>query len=270
MNYKLTPKFLGWSTSHGWEHRSTENNQSVTTAKRGWFPTLKSTTFSLSVNLSNTHRSPLLPWHFTSTWVWLWSVSLMRMNIRFLSTGGLTLWLILWLVVMKPGGVAPCPRLCVCYPTPMTVSCQSQNLTIVPAGVPYDSQRVFLQNNRITELRADSFGFETQVNKQQCVYVVFPMLFFVLSESIIFLSPLYRCFGYMATTSHGLRLEPLATSECWRSWIWAITLRCDTWKVEHSGAWRSCRACICIAASWLLSPMISSTNCTVSSFSTCR
>uniref|UniRef100_A0A665TNM1 Reticulon 4 receptor-like 2b n=1 Tax=Echeneis naucrates TaxID=173247 RepID=A0A665TNM1_ECHNA len=76
---------------------------------------------------------------------------------------GLSLWLILWLVVMKPGGVSACPKLCVCYPTPMTVSCQSQNLTIVPAGVPYDSQRVFLQNNRITELRADSFGFETQV-----------------------------------------------------------------------------------------------------------
>uniref|UniRef100_A0A672IWA0 Reticulon 4 receptor-like 2b n=1 Tax=Salarias fasciatus TaxID=181472 RepID=A0A672IWA0_SALFA len=76
---------------------------------------------------------------------------------------GLTLWLILWLVVVKPGGVTACPKLCVCYPTPMTVSCQSQNLTIVPAGVPYDSQRVFLQNNRITELRADSFGFETQV-----------------------------------------------------------------------------------------------------------
>ncbi|XP_061582277.1 reticulon-4 receptor-like 2b [Cololabis saira] len=77
--------------------------------------------------------------------------------------GGLSLWLILWLVVVKPGGLTACPRLCVCYPTPMTVSCQSQNLTIVPAGVPYDSQRVFLQNNRITELRADSFGFETQV-----------------------------------------------------------------------------------------------------------
>ncbi|XP_077464685.1 reticulon-4 receptor-like 2 [Stigmatopora argus] len=76
---------------------------------------------------------------------------------------GLSLWLILWLVVVKPSSVAACPRLCVCYPTPMTVSCQSQNLTIVPAGVPYDSQRVFLQNNRITELRADSFGFETQV-----------------------------------------------------------------------------------------------------------
>lgn len=81
----------------------------------------------------------------------------------FVSSGGLSLWLILWLVVVKPGGVSPCPRLCVCYPTPMTVSCQSQNLTMVPAGVPYDSQRVFLQNNRITELRADSFGFETQV-----------------------------------------------------------------------------------------------------------
>lgn len=81
------------------------------------------------------------------------------------SPGGLCLWLVLWLVVLKPGGVEACPKLCVCYPTPMTVSCQSQNLTIVPAGVPYDSQRVFLQNNRITELRADSFGFETQVIK---------------------------------------------------------------------------------------------------------
>ncbi|XP_067103608.1 reticulon-4 receptor-like 2b [Osmerus mordax] len=76
---------------------------------------------------------------------------------------GLTLWLVLWLVVVKPGGAGACPRLCVCYTTPMTVSCQSQNYTSVPVGVPYDSQRVFLQKNRITELRADSFGFETQV-----------------------------------------------------------------------------------------------------------
>lgn len=81
--------------------------------------------------------------------------------------GGLCLWLVLWLVVLKPGGVEACPKLCVCYPTPMTVSCQSQNLSVVPAGVPYDSQRVFLQNNRITELRADSFGFETQVIKKR-------------------------------------------------------------------------------------------------------
>ncbi|XP_029584811.1 reticulon-4 receptor-like 2 [Salmo trutta] len=76
---------------------------------------------------------------------------------------GLTLWLVLWLVAVKPSGAGTCPRLCVCYPSPMTVSCQSQNFTTVPSGVPYDSQRVFLQNNRITELRADSFGFETQV-----------------------------------------------------------------------------------------------------------
>lgn len=77
--------------------------------------------------------------------------------------GGLILWLILWLVVVKPGGVTACPKLCNCYSSPMTVSCQSQNLTIVPSDVPYDSQRVFLQHNRITQLRADSFGFETQV-----------------------------------------------------------------------------------------------------------
>ncbi|XP_076015579.1 reticulon-4 receptor-like 2 [Genypterus blacodes] len=82
-----------------------------------------------------------------------------RRNLK----SGLSLWLILWLLVVKPGGGTACPRLCVCYHSPMTVSCQSQNLTIVPAGVPYDSQRVFLQNNRITELRADTFGFETQV-----------------------------------------------------------------------------------------------------------
>lgn len=56
----------------------------------------------------------------------------------------------------------------------MTVSCQSQNLTIVPAGVPYNSQRVFLQNNRITELRADSFGFETQVSRVTTLFIDIP------------------------------------------------------------------------------------------------
>uniref|UniRef100_A0A4W5KLU5 Reticulon 4 receptor-like 2 a n=1 Tax=Hucho hucho TaxID=62062 RepID=A0A4W5KLU5_9TELE len=48
-----------------------------------------------------------------------------------------------------------------CALVPMT--CQAQNFTSVPVGVPYDSQRVFLQNNRITELRVGSFGFGTQV-----------------------------------------------------------------------------------------------------------
>lgn len=57
----------------------------------------------------------------------------------------------------------------------MTVSCQAQNFTTVPVGVPYESQRVFLQNNRITELRVGSFGFGTQVSEVngalQCVRI---------------------------------------------------------------------------------------------------
>ncbi|XP_028668075.1 reticulon-4 receptor-like 2a [Erpetoichthys calabaricus] len=77
--------------------------------------------------------------------------------------GSLVFWLILWMIFSKPCSVSSCPRLCICYPAPMTVSCQSQNFSNVPAGIPYDSQRVFLQNNRITELRAESFGFGTQV-----------------------------------------------------------------------------------------------------------
>ncbi|KAL1282036.1 hypothetical protein QQF64_000839 [Cirrhinus molitorella] len=75
----------------------------------------------------------------------------------------LSLWLVVWLVVVKPVPAQNCPHRCVCYPTPMTVSCQAQNFTIVPHGMPYESQRVFLQNNRITELRVGSFAFGTQV-----------------------------------------------------------------------------------------------------------
>ncbi|MEQ2190951.1 hypothetical protein XENOCAPTIV_015923 [Xenoophorus captivus] len=78
--------------------------------------------------------------------------------------GGLSLWLVVWLVLGKPSPASACPHHCVCYPTPMTVSCQAQNFTAVPVGVPYESQRVFLQNNRITELRVGSFGFGTQEN----------------------------------------------------------------------------------------------------------
>ena len=77
--------------------------------------------------------------------------------------GGLSLWLVVWLVLVKPAPVQGCPHSCVCYPSPMTISCQAQNLTIVPSGVPDESQRVFLQNNRITELRVGTFGFGTQV-----------------------------------------------------------------------------------------------------------
>lgn len=80
--------------------------------------------------------------------------------------GGLSLWLVVWLVLGKPSPASACPHHCVCYPTPMTVSCQAQNFTAVPVGVPYESQRVFLQNNRITELRVGSFGFGTQVRRK--------------------------------------------------------------------------------------------------------
>uniref|UniRef100_H3AD41 Reticulon 4 receptor like 2 n=1 Tax=Latimeria chalumnae TaxID=7897 RepID=H3AD41_LATCH len=58
-----------------------------------------------------------------------------------------------------------CPRLCICYPSPMTVSCQSQNFTEVPAQIPHDSKRLFLQNNHIMELRSGEglLGRETAV-----------------------------------------------------------------------------------------------------------
>ncbi|KAL0202957.1 hypothetical protein M9458_000975, partial [Cirrhinus mrigala] len=63
----------------------------------------------------------------------------------------LSLWLVVWLVVVKPVPAQNCPH-----------RCQAQNFTIVPHGMPYESQRVFLQNNRITELRVGSFAFGTQ------------------------------------------------------------------------------------------------------------
>ena len=93
----------------------------------------------------------------------------LSLSLPFSPSGALTLWLVLWLIMCRFVPGEACPKLCVCYPSPMTVSCQSQNFTSVPIGVPYDSQRVFLQNNHITELRADSFGFETQVCVSVCV-----------------------------------------------------------------------------------------------------
>ncbi|XP_068833533.1 reticulon-4 receptor-like 1 [Capricornis sumatraensis] len=51
-----------------------------------------------------------------------------------------------------------CPRDCVCYPAPMTVSCQAHNFAAIPEGIPEDSERIFLQNNRITLLRQGHFS----------------------------------------------------------------------------------------------------------------
>lgn len=239
------------------------------TRVKGWNPT-----FDVSLCVTHTLYAPIPNQHWLVLQWWLFAVKL-RSNSSIspfslsLSPGGLCLWLVLWLVVLKPGGVGACPRLCVCYPMPMTVSCQSQNLTIVPAGVPYDSQRVFLQNNRITELRADSFGFETQVKMAACLWYRFSSSLFSVFASSHFFIILCRCFGYTETTSHGSRPELSVTWGYWRSSIWVITpFIC--WKVEPSGVWKSCRACTCIAASWLLSPMTSSTSCIACSSSTCR
>ena len=51
-----------------------------------------------------------------------------------------------------------CPRDCVCYPSPMTVSCQAHNFAAIPEGIPEDSERIFLQNNHITLLRQGHFS----------------------------------------------------------------------------------------------------------------
>lgn len=141
--------------------------------------------------------------------------------------GGLSLWLVVWLVLGKPSPASACPHLCVCYPTPMTVSCQAQNFTAVPLGVPYESQRVFLQNNRITELRVGSFGFGTQVSGsvESSIDIFF---FSVLFKNTLFFSTFksevisteknnqrslktFSCIrfcGFSPTTSRGLKQGP--------------------------------------------------------------
>ncbi|XP_060550400.1 reticulon-4 receptor-like 1 isoform X1 [Pantherophis guttatus] len=51
-----------------------------------------------------------------------------------------------------------CPSDCVCYPSPMTVSCQSHNFLTIPEGIPVDSERIFLQNNQISLLLRGHFS----------------------------------------------------------------------------------------------------------------
>lgn len=138
--------------------------------------------------------------------------------------GGLSLWLVVWLVLGKPSPASACPHLCVCYPTPMTVSCQAQNFTAVPVGVPYESQRVFLQNNRITELRVGSFGFGTQVKernrerikskirlkKYRCITYGNTRLNNMVTRQVEVLKYIFsiRFCGFSPTTSRGSRQGP--------------------------------------------------------------
>lgn len=52
----------------------------------------------------------------------------------------------------------PCPRHCICYTLPSTVSCQAHNFHAVPEGIPAQSERVFLQNNKIQRLLRGHFS----------------------------------------------------------------------------------------------------------------
>ncbi|MCJ8740100.1 hypothetical protein PDJAM_G00055010 [Pangasius djambal] len=45
-----------------------------------------------------------------------------------------------------------CPRHCICYSAPSTISCQAHNFLSVPEGIPPNSERIFLQNNKIHRL----------------------------------------------------------------------------------------------------------------------
>ncbi|XP_012680664.2 reticulon-4 receptor-like 1b [Clupea harengus] len=51
-----------------------------------------------------------------------------------------------------------CPRHCICYTGPSTVSCQSHNFLSVPEGIPPHSERIFLQNNKIHRLLRSHFS----------------------------------------------------------------------------------------------------------------
>ncbi|XP_067253205.1 reticulon-4 receptor-like 1 [Chanodichthys erythropterus] len=51
-----------------------------------------------------------------------------------------------------------CPRHCICYDSPSTVSCQAHNFLVVPEGIPAQSERVFLQNNKIQRLLQGHFS----------------------------------------------------------------------------------------------------------------
>lgn len=79
--------------------------------------------------------------------------------LLFLSPPGCCVELLLLLLLAEElplgGG---CPRDCVCYPAPMTVSCQAHNFAVIPEGIPEDSERIFLQNNRITFLQQGHFS----------------------------------------------------------------------------------------------------------------
>ncbi|XP_014353085.1 reticulon-4 receptor-like 1 [Latimeria chalumnae] len=75
-----------------------------------------------------------------------------------MSRKGCCVELLLMLVGLELHFSASCPKNCVCYPSPMTVSCQAHNFTSIPEGIPTNSERVFLQNNKISMLLRGHFS----------------------------------------------------------------------------------------------------------------
>ncbi|XP_018603762.1 reticulon-4 receptor-like 1b [Scleropages formosus] len=67
---------------------------------------------------------------------------------------GLEVLLVLWGLKLSWS----CPHHCICYTAPSTVSCQAHNFLSVPEGIPADSERIFLQNNRIQQLLRGHFS----------------------------------------------------------------------------------------------------------------
>ncbi|XP_062307745.1 reticulon-4 receptor [Osmerus eperlanus] len=71
--------------------------------------------------------------------------------------GSRLLFLVVWLnLVPQAHG---CPARCVCYMEPKpTVACQQQGLSSIPTEIPIQSQRIFLQSNKLTVVRSTSFS----------------------------------------------------------------------------------------------------------------
>ncbi|XP_015681030.1 reticulon-4 receptor-like 1 [Protobothrops mucrosquamatus] len=79
----------------------------------------------------------------------------------FLLLAGRSLELCLVLLGLAIPASEGCPTDCVCYPSPMTVSCQSHRFLTIPEGIPADSERIFLQNNQISLLLRGHFSPST-------------------------------------------------------------------------------------------------------------
>ncbi|XP_034026794.1 reticulon-4 receptor [Thalassophryne amazonica] len=71
--------------------------------------------------------------------------------------GGRLLFLVMWLNVVPQ--TYSCPGKCFCFSQPRpTVACQQQGLFSIPTEIPVRSQRIFLQNNKLTVVRSTSFS----------------------------------------------------------------------------------------------------------------